>query len=125
MSIRPDMRMIGTLVDKSEESYTPIIQIPQIIGKWRKDHRKCERFNYIPHDSPTHKNKDIWLQVYFEQLLIIHDIVYETINERYPKNNFYSEKKDTFSELSNLVYNCSSKYISDLDLIQCENISKE
>jgi len=81
------------------------------------DERKCERFNYIPFQTPSDSTREEWHKEYIIQLIDIHNIVINTVNERYPKNKIMWEKNKSniFHNLSRLIYHCSSKYIAPQD----------
>jgi hypothetical protein len=86
------------------------------------DKRKSERFNYIPFPTPSDSTREEWHNVYVTQLIDIHSIVKNTINERYPRNDIMWEKNKSkiFHNLSRLIYHCSSKYIAPEELYEDE-----
>ena len=87
--------------------------ITRIRQRWKIDNRLCERVNYIPHRTPRNANRLDWHNAYLPQLMDIHNIVINTMNERYPNNNIRWKTNDQiFHNLSRLLYHCSSKYIS-------------
>ena len=86
------------------------------------DKRTSERFNYIPFPTPSDSTREEWHNVYVTQLIDIHSIVKNTINERYPRNDIMWEKNKSkiFHNLSRLIYHCSSKYIAPEELYEDE-----
>jgi len=75
--------------------------------------RYCERRNYTPHSTPNNSNRIIWHDAYALNLLEMYDIVANTIDELYPKNNIqWAENGKIANNLSKMIYHCSSKYIS-------------
>lgn len=116
--------MYNELIE-SQRKVIPTTNV-NIVGKWRKDLRECERFNHIPHVTPTKNNRDEWNQIYLNPLLAMHSIVADTINERYPKNKIrWDTDRSKFNALCKLIYHCSSKHICDCDRLDTENISKD
>jgi hypothetical protein len=94
----------------------------QEISKDDKKQRKCERYNYTPFQTPPDSTREEWHNVYVAQLIDIHSIVKNTINERYPRNDIMWEKnkENIFHNLSRLIYHCSSKYIAPQELYEEE-----
>lgn len=84
------------------------------------DKRVCERFNYIPYPTPSNSTREEWHNAYIKQLIDMHYIVINTINERYPKNYIMWEKNKSkiFHNFSRLIYHCSSKYIAPQELYE-------
>jgi len=120
--------------DQNEQSkgsiYTSNQQLSSISrnGKlWYIDEKQFRNDKYVPHQTPRNVNRHDWHNAYLPQLIDMHNIVINTINERYPKNNIKWETNDKiFNNLSRLLYNCSSNYISEyLDTEWNENESKE
>lgn len=131
MSTRPVLQT--TLPRKNDDaditSFGPLIPIPKIHGKWKKDTSKCERSNYIPHPTPANSNRRDWHDAYQVQLMDMYNIVANTIDEMYPKSRIrWGGNKNVAHNLSSLVYHCSSKYITpylDLPWDEIENGSKD
>ena len=84
------------------------------------DKRKSERFNYIPYPTPSDSTREEWHNAYIKQLIDMHCIMINTINERYPKNDIMwgKNKSKTFHNFSRLIYHCSSKYIAPQELYE-------
>jgi len=62
--------------------------------------------------APKSSHRD-WHEAYVSQLIEMHRIVATTIDERYAKNRIaWSKNKKVVDNLSNLIYQCSSKIIS-------------
>lgn len=75
--------------------------------------------------TPKSSHRD-WHEAYVLQLIEMHRIVATTIDERYAKNRIdWAKNKKVVDNLSNLIYQCSSKIISPyMDLPWEENRSK-
>lgn len=88
--------------------------IPKFRKKLWKDKRKRERGNYIVHPTPLNTNRFEWHNAYISQLVDFRNIVFTTIQERYPKNKIkWNTNEYIVHNLSKLIYHCSSKYISE------------
>ena len=82
--------------------------------KWYIDEKQYQYDKYVPHQTPKNSNRYDWHNAYLPQLIAIHKIVINTMNERYPKNKIKWKTNDQiFNNLSRLMYNCSSNYISE------------
>jgi hypothetical protein len=91
------------------------------------DKRICERFNHIPYPTPSDSTREEWHNAYIKQLIDMHYIMINTINERYPKNDIMWEKNKskTFHNFSRLIYHCSSKYIAPQELYEEDEEDEE
>ena len=68
--------------------------------------KKCVRYNYIPHKTPTNTNLLRWCIAYDDYLINMYSIFIETFNETYDHDiNF------TYPEFCKFIYNSSSKFI--------------
>ena len=104
----------------------PIPPRAKIISKSIIDKRRCEIPGHIPHPTPPDANYDDWESAYFQQLMVIYDIVANTVNEKYPKNRIkWADNEELISNTSQLVYDCSSKYISPYLENEMKSESKE
>jgi hypothetical protein len=96
-----------------EKSIKPLPPIPRNVGKWKRDERQCEWYNYIPHLTPTKDNRNRWYCSYEIQLMQMYDIITNIIQERYPRNKIkWMDNEKILYNVVKLVYHCSSKYIS-------------
>ena len=109
--------IIKTIISENDTDDVPIGHIPpipRIKQIWQIDERQCERSNYIPHPTPRNANRYDWHNAYLPQLIDMHNIVINTINEIYPNNKIrWKTNVQIFHNLSRLLYHCSSKYISE------------
>ena len=85
------------------------IPIPRIT---RKERRKCERPNYVPHRTPSYSNRELWSHSYAPQLCDMYRIVGLMIEEKYPKVRIDWKDPKYHRAFNKLIYHCSSKYIS-------------
>lgn len=92
--------------DGSKPTIIPIPRIP------RRQHRKCERPNYIPHPSPNYDNRDEWSYAYDPQLFTMYRIAGRMIEERYPKIKIDWQNPKYYRAFNKLIYHCSSKFIT-------------
>lgn len=118
-----------TSSDKDANNVTSnefIIPIPVIYNKQTRDLRKCERYNYIPHNTPANSNRYDWHNAYINQLMDMYYIVVSVINEIYPQNNIKWYNNVSISHnLSRLIYHCSSKYIDHSTEVKCYDMENE
>jgi len=70
---------------------------------------------FFPHVKNDFVSRFVWHECYEEQIIDIFNIIKNIIKNRYTnKINWDSNK--LFNDISILIYNCSSKYISYDDL---------
>ena len=86
--------------------------IPTIIRPTYKQHRKCERYNYIPHRNPNYNNRDEWSYAYDSHLYTMYRIVRRMIENMYPKVSIDWNDPKYYRAFNKLIYNCSSRYIT-------------
>jgi hypothetical protein len=92
-----------------DDTAPTIIPIPRIT---RKEHRKCERPNYVPHRTPSHSDRELWSYAYEPQLQDMHRIVGLMIERKYPKMKIDWSNPKYYKAFNKLIYHCSSKYIT-------------
>ena len=103
-------KFVTNLPSSPDDGTTPaIIPIPRIS---RKERRKCERPNYIPHRTPNHSSRDEWSHAYSPQLYDMYRIVGLMIEKKYPKIRIDWTDPKYHRAFNKLIYHCSSKYIS-------------
>jgi hypothetical protein len=114
-----------SFADEDNKITTPI---PVIFNKRARDNRKCERYNYIPHNAPAKTNRCEWHNAYKNQIMDMYYILTSVINEIFPRNNINWNNIAIAHNLSRLIYHCSSKYIDDsvkVKYYEIENESKD
>jgi hypothetical protein len=78
-----------------------------------KNIKKCHMPNYLPHSCMKNIDRERWHNNYIQQIIDIHSILYETINQKYPKNKIDWKNNDKIvHNLSRVLYHSSSKYLS-------------
>lgn len=87
--------------------------IPYIKQIQGKDPRRIERRNYIPHRTPVRTYRNKWEDAYRFQLEDMYNIVINIITERYPKKKINWDSYTNYKALSELIFHCSSKHISE------------
>jgi len=76
----------------------------------QKDHKKCEWNNYIPHTTPTHPNKEVWAEMYDNELQDMYLIIRRNIENKFPRKINW-DRPSIFNNLTTVIYHCSSKHI--------------
>ena len=71
--------------------------------------RKSVISNYIPHKTPVIISYKNWTDEYFKNLVDMFELVRQTINMRYPKNNINSN--EAFNVFCRMIFESSSKHI--------------
>jgi len=66
--------------------------------------------NYIPHKVKNPPSFKKWFENYERDIINMHSIVLEILNERYDIEENINTK-DELLAFAKLIYNCSSKYI--------------
>ncbi len=106
--------------------------IPQYIKHTKKfytsykDSRKCQLYGYIPYPTPSNANRYEWHNAYTYHLSEMYNEIRRIINFYYPKNKIDWNNVVTFNMFSKLIFDSSSKYISQLlDKFNIENELKE
>jgi hypothetical protein len=94
---------------KNDEHVYPI---PWLKQQRYSSSRLCERPNYIPHPTPRNAVRSEWHESYITQLIDIYTIINNVMKERYPNNKIkWNSNNKIFHNLSQLIYNTSSKHI--------------
>ena len=76
-------------------------------------YKKCVYYNYIPYSRKSNTRYYEWEIAYNKELMKMYDILADTIDEYYPNNNIKWENNEYIANtFFNILFNCSSKYIS-------------
>ena len=100
----------------------PIPTVNCFRGKWKRDVRRCERYNHVPHPTPTNSCYSEWAGVHGVQLEKLSRILVDTVDELYPRNGIkWNNDPRIVANFQKVIYHCSSKYLSPY----LDNPSKE
>ena len=103
-------KTVKSLPRPPDDGPTPTtIPIPRIT---RRERRKCERPNYVPHRTPSYSNPESWSYAYDPQLQDMYRIVGLMIERKYPKVKIDWSNPKYYRAFNKLIYHCSSKHIS-------------
>lgn len=73
--------------------------------------RECVRWNYIPHSTPWNANYSKWYESYYSHLLDLYNIFGNGFDARYGAGKDWDDER-AFHDFCQLIWHCSSKYIS-------------
>jgi hypothetical protein len=91
----------------------PIPTVNCFRGKWKRDGRKCERYNHVPHPTPANSDYNEWVGVYGVQIEQLARILVDTVDELHPRNGIKWDKDpQIMANFQKVIYHCSSKYLS-------------
>ncbi len=100
----------------------PIPTVNCFRGKWKRDARRCKRYNHVPHPTPTNSCYNEWAGVHGVQLEQLSRILVDTVDELYPRNGIkWNDDPRIMANFQKVIYHCSSKYLSPY----LDNPSKE
>ncbi len=100
----------------------PIPTVNCFREKWKWDARRCERYNHVPHPTPTNSCYSEWVGVHGVQLEKLSRILVDTVDELYPRNGIkWNNDPRIMANFQKVIYHCSSKYLSPY----LDNPSKE
>lgn len=75
--------------------------------------KQCAISNYIPYHTPKKTNYSKWYMTYNKDIKNLYGILADTYNERYPKNKISWDSEKLFNSFCILIYQNSSKHISN------------